>query len=66
MYTSIKDLFNKCLKIIDKKFYKYFYLYFFLSVIGGLLETLSIGMLIPILALVTDASISNSSLSFFF
>ncbi len=66
MYSSIKDLFNKCLKIIDKKFYKYFYLYFFLSVIGGLLETLSIGMLIPILALVTDASVSNSNLSFFF
>ena len=66
MYSGIRDLFQKCIKIIDKKFYKYFYLYFFLSVIGGILETISIGMLIPILALVTDASVSNSSLSFFF
>ena len=66
MYSNIKDLLKKCKKIIDKKFYKLFYFYFFLSVIGGILETLSIGMLIPILALVTDASFSNSNLAFFF
>ena len=60
MYLNIKNLFNKCNKIINRKFYKYFYFYFFFSIIGGILEILSIGMILPILTLLTDQFINDS------
>ena len=62
MYSNIKNLFHKCSKIINRKFYKYFYFYFFLSIIGGILEILSIGMIIPLLTVVTDQFDNNSKI----
>lgn len=59
----MKSIFNNFFKILDNKNKKYFTFLFILSLIGAILEMVSVGILIPVVILITEGGSSLKILS---